>query len=56
MSYTPKHAKPVPGKEDKDGAHRTFGLVEASAGRHAAPAGRPQPTRRGQATQGKIAA
>jgi hypothetical protein len=56
MSYTPKHAKPAPGKEDKDGAHRTFGLVETSAGRHAAPGGRPQSVRRAQAPQQKIAA
>jgi hypothetical protein len=42
MSYTPKHAKPVPGKEGKEGANRTFGLIETSVGRHAAPGGKPQ--------------
>lgn len=56
MSYTPKHAKPVSSKEDKDGARRTFGLVETSAGRHAATGGRPQPVRRAQAPREKIAA
>jgi hypothetical protein len=56
MTYTPKHAKPVSSKEDKDGARHTFGLVETSAGRHVAPGGKPQQVRRAQAPQGKIAA
>jgi hypothetical protein len=55
MNYIPKHAKPVSGREDKDGARHAFGLVETSAGRHVAPGGKPQQGRRAPAPQEKVA-